>query len=62
MAREGLWHCCNTCKYKVAKSVDYRECTISHRCYNGFSAYEPNEEMIKYEEEQREKMRTEQEL
>ena len=47
MKKEKLYHCCNTCKNKVDT---FYGCTIPKECLNGFSAYEPNEEMLKQEQ------------
>lgn len=40
-----LYRCCNTCKHKFS----IEECTKAKECYNGFSAYEPNEDLINQE-------------
>lgn len=46
MVQEKLYHCCNTCRHK---DDSFYGCKKAGECYNGFSAYEPNEEMIKQE-------------
>ena len=51
MVQVKLYHCCNTCKYKANNIYS---CDIPDKCYNGFSAYEPNEEMAKQEQQERE--------
>jgi hypothetical protein len=45
--KEKLYHCCNTC---IHKANNFYGCKIPKECFNGFSAYEPNEEMIKQED------------
>jgi hypothetical protein len=45
MTQEKLYRCCNTCKHNTGTGK-YHGCEIKD-CFNGFSAYEPNEEMIK---------------
>jgi len=43
---EKLYRCCNTCKHKAS---NFYGCNIPKECFNGFSAYESNEEMVKQE-------------
>ncbi len=47
MEKEKLYHCCNTCKHKAD---NFYRCNIPKECFNGLSAYEPNEEMVKHEQ------------
>lgn len=53
MAQEKLYHCCNTCKHKANNLYG---CNIPKECFNGFSAYEPNKEMVKQEQQEAERM------
>lgn len=43
-----LYRCCNTCAHK---NNSFYQCSKASECYNGFSAYSPNEEMQKQETE-----------
>ena len=52
MVQEKLYHCCNTCKHKAN---NFYKCNIPKECFNGFSAYEPNKEMVKQEQREIEK-------
>ncbi len=42
-----LYRCCNSCKH--FNDDNFYKCNKPKECYNGFSAYEPNEDMIKQE-------------
>lgn len=39
------------------KKPDIKRCCKAKVCYNGFSAYSPNAEMLKFEEEDRKRRR-----
>ena len=58
MAREAmyesgnLYRCCNTCKHQDLNNLF--GCTKANKCYNGFSAYEPNEAMKNFEKKLKE--------
>ena len=41
-----LYRCCNTCAHK---DNSFYQCSKASECYNGFSAYSPNEEIKKQE-------------
>jgi len=47
MEKLTLYHCCNTC---ANKDSSFYGCRKSDKCFNGFTAYTPNEEMKKQEQ------------
>ncbi len=49
MKESKLYRCCNTCEHK---DDSFYGCNKANVCYNGFSAYSPNAEMKKQEEQQ----------
>lgn len=54
MKNVKLYRCCNTCAYKDKSLYG---CSKAHECYNGFSAYTPNAEMKKQEQQESDKVR-----
>jgi len=48
MPKGKLYRCCNTCAYK---DNSFYGCNKANECYNGFSAYSPNNEMKKQEKQ-----------
>ena len=51
MEQSKLYKCCNTCE---CKDDSFYGCTKANECYNGFSAYSPNKEIIGQEEHDKE--------
>lgn len=49
MEQATLYRCCNTCAYK---DNSFYGCSKAGECYNGFSAYVPNAEMQRQEEQE----------
>lgn len=50
MGKSKLYRCCNTCTHK---DNSFYGCSKADECYNGFSAYSPNAEMVKFEEDKK---------
>jgi len=49
MEKAKLYRCCNTC---IHKDDSFYGCSKASECYNGFSAYFPNNEMRKQEKQE----------
>lgn len=46
---DQLYRCCNTCENK---DDSFYRCSKANECYNGFTAYSPNDKMRKQEANQ----------
>jgi hypothetical protein len=46
-AQGKLYRCCNTC---IFRNTSRYGCSKANECYNGFSAYEPNEDIKNQEQ------------
>lgn len=53
MKKAKLYPCCNTCKHHADNRYS---CAKPSQCFNGFSAYEPNAEMVEQEKSPSEEM------